>query len=232
MKRIVVGDIHGCFDEFRDLLDKIGPSEDDEIVAVGDICNRGPNSADVVDFFRENRRAVTILGNHEVNNIMWAARKRTPSKPQIVEYLLSGERFPEMIEYFRALPLYLEFEDFIAVHAALDPRRHLSNQKRRILIKGYQKNDPEKNELWKKLYSGTKWVFYGHEFRPKPHIVGQTVGLDAGCCFGGALGAVVMPDMKFYSVKSRKNYWEELKTRFSADIYRLKENPPVLPKLK
>ena len=58
MKRLLVGDIHGCLDEFSDLLDKAGLGAGDGIVAVGDIVDRGPDSGGVADFFRSNRNAM------------------------------------------------------------------------------------------------------------------------------------------------------------------------------
>ena len=47
----VVGDIHGCWDEFVELLEKAGVTEDDQIISVGDIGNRGPASDKTFDFF-------------------------------------------------------------------------------------------------------------------------------------------------------------------------------------
>jgi len=43
MKRLIVGDIHGCYEEFASLLDKAGWSPGDEIIALGDIVDRGPD---------------------------------------------------------------------------------------------------------------------------------------------------------------------------------------------
>lgn len=39
---IIIGDIHGCRTEFEELLDKVGVSAGDEIIALGEIVDRGP----------------------------------------------------------------------------------------------------------------------------------------------------------------------------------------------
>ncbi len=64
-RKIIIGDIHGCFYELQCLLDKIGPNKDDEIISVGDFVDRGPSSLEVVKFFRQNQNTVAIKGNHE-----------------------------------------------------------------------------------------------------------------------------------------------------------------------
>ncbi|MBV6452010.1 MAG: Bis(5'-nucleosyl)-tetraphosphatase, symmetrical [Anaerolineales bacterium] len=55
MQTLVVGDIHGCFDEFQALLDKAGLTDDDSIVSVGDCVDRGPDTPVVLRFFQENQ---------------------------------------------------------------------------------------------------------------------------------------------------------------------------------
>ena len=60
----VFGDIHGEYDLFCALLDKIGYQEETHlIVSVGDLVDRGPNSPAVVNWFSRNGYAVR--GNHE-----------------------------------------------------------------------------------------------------------------------------------------------------------------------
>ena len=51
MKTFIIGDIHGCFTELQELLDKAGIADDDRIIALGDIVDRGPDSVQVLDFF-------------------------------------------------------------------------------------------------------------------------------------------------------------------------------------
>lgn len=62
---IVIGDIHGCCDELLELLDTISPNRDDQIIALGDLVDRGPATEQVLEFFRDRPLARSIMGNHE-----------------------------------------------------------------------------------------------------------------------------------------------------------------------
>ncbi|HEX2101820.1 MAG TPA: metallophosphoesterase, partial [Candidatus Synoicihabitans sp.] len=62
---IAVGDIHGCHDEFAELLARLALTADDQLILLGDLINRGPNSAGVVALARTHR-ALSLLGNHEL----------------------------------------------------------------------------------------------------------------------------------------------------------------------
>jgi serine/threonine protein phosphatase 1 len=58
---IVIGDVHGGFDTLIKLIEKL---PNDNICFVGDLIDRGPKSAQVVDFVIENNYDC-VLGNHE-----------------------------------------------------------------------------------------------------------------------------------------------------------------------
>ncbi|MFK7827169.1 MAG: metallophosphoesterase [Oligoflexales bacterium] len=70
----IIGDIHGCYDEFRELEQVIFENAEQQgkeahVVCVGDIFDRGPKSADLCEHFLKGHDAGThslIMGNHEV----------------------------------------------------------------------------------------------------------------------------------------------------------------------
>ena len=70
MKRhLVIGDIHGCIDALRSLIDFVAPGPGDTIVALGDYVDRGPDSAAVLDFIIELGKThdlVPLRGNHGI----------------------------------------------------------------------------------------------------------------------------------------------------------------------
>lgn len=66
MRTLVVGDIHGCYFELLALLEKAGLGEGDLLVAAGDIVDRGPETPQVLDFFRGPSRK-SFLDASEVN---------------------------------------------------------------------------------------------------------------------------------------------------------------------
>lgn len=71
----IIGDIHGCFDELIQLINKLGfeiengkiiPRENWKIILVGDFIDKGPQVKEVVDFIYENQETFYVVqGNHE-----------------------------------------------------------------------------------------------------------------------------------------------------------------------
>ncbi|MEM6527533.1 MAG: metallophosphoesterase, partial [Chloroflexota bacterium] len=68
-KTLVIGDIHGCYDELQALLDTVPLTADDRIVHIGDMIDRGPYPEQVVDFFVKTPQATSIMGNREDKHI-------------------------------------------------------------------------------------------------------------------------------------------------------------------
>jgi hypothetical protein len=68
MRKIIIGDVHGCFDELKILITKCKLKKDDHIFFLGDLINKGPYSIEVLEyvyFISEFYNVVLILGNHE-----------------------------------------------------------------------------------------------------------------------------------------------------------------------
>lgn len=66
MRSLIIGDVHArLLDELQRLLDASGLSDDDRIVSVGDMIDRGPNSAKVWRFFATTDGAEAIIGDRE-----------------------------------------------------------------------------------------------------------------------------------------------------------------------
>ena len=64
---ITIGDVHGCFDELNELITKLEPTQDDLIVFLGDLVERGPASEDVVQLVKKMSNTLNthcVLGNH------------------------------------------------------------------------------------------------------------------------------------------------------------------------
>src|SRR5205807_10618847 len=64
-RTIVIGDLHGCFDELTDLIELIGLRRDDRVVAVGDLLVKGPKNREVLDLFIQDKRFSSVIGNHD-----------------------------------------------------------------------------------------------------------------------------------------------------------------------
>ena len=68
-RTIIIGDVHGCAQELETLLAQVDVARDDHVVSVGDLLDKGPDSAGAVRVLRELRESgvqVTLVrGNHE-----------------------------------------------------------------------------------------------------------------------------------------------------------------------
>ncbi len=75
MKTIVIGDIHGCIKEFNELLEAVDYQQEDRLVLLGDLIDRGPDPAAVVRRAHE-LRAECVMGNHEEKALRWRRHER------------------------------------------------------------------------------------------------------------------------------------------------------------
>ncbi len=67
-RKIIIGDVHGCLAELKELLNKINLNQSDQLFFIGDLIDKGPDSLGVVRFVYELsiKQSVTlIIGNHE-----------------------------------------------------------------------------------------------------------------------------------------------------------------------
>ena len=61
-----MSDLHGRFDKYTLMLNKINFTEEDELFLLGDVCDRGPESAQIfLDMMNRNNNVYPIMGNHE-----------------------------------------------------------------------------------------------------------------------------------------------------------------------
>ena len=63
-RQLFIGDIHGHYDGLRALWTLIDPAPEDQVYCVGDLIDRGPRSAEVVEFVRHHATGC-VRGNHE-----------------------------------------------------------------------------------------------------------------------------------------------------------------------
>lgn len=123
-----VSDIHGQYELFVKLLEKIRFCENDEMYVLGDIIDKGPCSVKLIKHIMEAPNIHCIKGNHEHMLIgeYYALMEDSPECFDDVLQVLrqhfseDDEKLTfEMIDWLEALPYYIEGEDFIAVHAGV-----------------------------------------------------------------------------------------------------------------
>lgn len=209
---LVVGDVHGCFDELMELVDAT-QNEEREIILVGDLVAKGPASVDVVRWAREHR-VRAVRGNHDEHCLVYRRTGKLPKKETHREVCRTLRE--EDWEYLEALPLYLALESLgtIVVHAGLAPAIELAEQSpddlmnmRSIRADGRVSRKLD-GEPWAAQYPGPELVIFGHDavrgLQEHPHAI----GLDTGCVYGGRLTAIRLPERTFVSVAAKRVYQE------------------------
>ena len=127
----VVGDIQGCYDPLRRLLDLIqfDPAQD-RLWSVGDLVNRGPQSLETLRFLKSLDTSFTgVLGNHDLHMLAVASGAFTSSKKNTLQDILDAPDRLEICDWVRQLPLAYREETLalgslkkvLLVHAGLAP---------------------------------------------------------------------------------------------------------------
>ena len=117
-KNYVIPDIHGCFETFRALLQKIDLQKDDHLFLLGDYMNRGPKSKEVIDLIiqlmNDGYRVYPLKGNHEdLAQTGYGLRKYNMTDT-------AGKPMERYIRFFKDLYYYIELEDTLLVHAGIN----------------------------------------------------------------------------------------------------------------
>ena len=122
-----IGDVQGCYDELRRLLDRLDfdPGRD-RLWLTGDLVNRGPGSLATLRFIRGlGDAAVTVLGNHDLHLLALAAQRKSTLRPgdTLAETLAAPDR-DELLHWLVRRPLLHEDStvDFVMIHAGLPPQ--------------------------------------------------------------------------------------------------------------
>ncbi len=121
-----IGDVQGCYDPLRHLLDEIDfdPS-DDTVWLVGDLVNRGPKSLKTLRFVRSlGDSAVTVLGNHDLHLLaLEAGAVRRGKRFSSLSKLLNSSEAGELCDWLRLRPLahYDKKLETLLVHAGTYP---------------------------------------------------------------------------------------------------------------
>jgi serine/threonine protein phosphatase 1 len=222
MQTLVVGDIHGCFYEFQELLSKAGVAEDDPIVAVGDILDRGPGAIEVLEFFQTHPNARTIMGNHERKHLRESHGETEPALSQLItKEVLGEERYLSALQLMQPLPLFLELPEAVIFHGFFEPGIAIEEQKETVIVgtmSGETYLKKNYSSPWYELYEGEKPALVGHrdylDSGEGFNYQDRVFGLDTGAYRGGPLTGLLLPEFRFVSVPSRENYWAKAKREY------------------
>ena len=123
-----IGDVQGCFDALRALLDKLryDPAAD-ALWFTGDLVNRGPQSLEVLRLLMSLPNLHCVLGNHDLH-LLAVASGQPARKNDTFDDVLNAHDRDNLLNWLRARPLLFHDEqlNYTLVHAGLLPQWDLS----------------------------------------------------------------------------------------------------------
>jgi serine/threonine protein phosphatase 1 len=209
-RTIVIGDIHGCYEELLSLLEKAHFAADDRVVAVGDLIVKGRRNREVLDLFSRDARFSSVIGNHDLAILnFWQGQTsslKDSQKRVCVELEVEKQKYAA---YLTSLPFIIDLGSHAVVHAGVRPGLALSEQSRDDLTElrtlGSDRTSRD-GTPWYEVYDGEKVILFGHWPSPKPRLSLRAIGLDTGCVYGNCLSGYIVETGEFFQVPAKEAY--------------------------
>lgn len=223
----IIGDLHGCYDLYKKGSHVLGIRDEDVVISLGDLTDRGTdNFKCVVEFTRkENRYA--IRGNHEdmmirglIDNLReyYECWYQNGGHTVVDEVNIEGaELLAEMVKDLPVVLLvhhrgrklafihggwpsvfeYLALPDIPVQKMAPNMEAGFAE----MLMWDRDMVECAKEGMKLPLVKGVDYVFHGHSYVKKPLINGNRVYMDTGSCFNGNLtfAYFTFTNLEFYS---------------------------------
>lgn len=200
MKRILVcSDIHGEIHKFQDVLNDANYNEkSDQLILLGDYVDRGKYSKEVIEFIIElvEEGAIALKGNHEelfIHSFYNEEYKdiwyRNGGKKTLDSYNGDLNLIERHICWLEDnLQLYYETDDYIFVHAGLEPDVPLEWQDEETIL--WSRNE--------EIIGLGKLIVHGHTPVDCVKQIGDRLLIDTGAAYGGKLSLIELPSMIIY----------------------------------
>ena len=183
---IAIGDIHGEVEKLNSLIDKLDLQKQDKVIFLGDYIDRGLNSKAVIERILDLSKkieCVFLKGNHED---MLLKTKITQFQDDIEHWLLSGGistydnygDYPAIFnthgKFLDSLKLYHIEQNYMFVHAGINPKKELSEQTKDDLLW-------IRDEFLDNSHNLPYKIIFGHTPFIEPLILNDKIGIDTGC---------------------------------------------------
>lgn len=202
---------------------QVTPPAGRRAIFVGDLVDRGPRSPDVLRVVMamvESGVGLAVPGNHDVKFMRWLDGKKVAPTHGLDRTIAQFEREPRgfrvsVRDFFASLPTYVWLEGgrLAVAHAGIKDEMlgQETGAVRRFCLYGETSGETDEFGLpiryhWAAEYRGKTAVVYGHTPVPAAGWVNNTICIDTGCCFGGALTALRWPEREIVSIGAERVY--------------------------
>lgn len=197
----VIGDVHGCLYTLKKLISKL--PQDAEIIFVGDLCDKGLYSKEVIEFVISNNYAC-VKGNHEhlMQKYLYDAVINDEHSPWSEDYRYGGiqtyksyvddhKSMFRHLEWIENLPIYIQKEKYFITHGYALPFFDKKDDKESyndFLLNRYEKDiEVPKSEVVN---------IFGHCVFEEVIEHENFFAIDTGCSYGKKLTALELGNMK------------------------------------
>lgn len=230
----IIGDVHGCYDELTELLDKMGYVSDvdggyrhpDErkVIFTGDLCDRGPKNVEVLRLVMrmvETGTAFCVPGNHDDKLKRYLEHRNVQISHGLEKTVRELEQEEEMFlaklqTFLQNLVSHYIFDDgkLVVSHAGIKEEYigRASAKIREFCLYGDTTGETDVSgfpirQNWAADYRGEAMVVYGHTPQKEIQAVNHTYCVDTGCVFGGKLSCIRYPEREVISAAARRPYY-------------------------
>lgn len=237
----IIGDVHGCAEELRELLIKLGwtiggsrevpevsPPPGRRAIFLGDLVDRGPDSPGALYLAMHMHGAglaLCVPGNHEVKlkkRLDGRAVRATHGLQETLDQLAKeppelGARVAKWIDGLIS-HYVLDAGKLVVAHAGLSAelQGRASSRVREFALYGDTTGETDEYGLpvrypWASEYRGRASVVYGHTPVPEADWLNGTICIDTGCVFGGKLTALRWPEKELVQVEAKAVHYAPLR---------------------
>ena len=222
MAKYVMGDIHGCLDKLKECLNKVNfDYENDTLIQLGDVVDRGPNSYGVVEELMKIKHLIAIRGNHDDGwmntlcfgnmNALWSEGGKETFFSYRDNNALKNESHHQF--FLNQVNYYIDGEDLF-VHGGFDRHRKIEEQDKTILcwdrdlwlaalgheaMRGYTSYKFKIKDKFKRIFIGHSptqmWGYY------EPMKAANIINIDTGSGKGGNLTIMNVETEEYWQSK-------------------------------
>ena len=218
-----VSDLHGRYDLFLKMIEKINLTENDTLYILGDIIDRGNDGIKILQDIMNRKNVIPLLGNHDYTCAYLLKRLKCKSTPKLKEIFkewlydggiptyeaykqLTDKEKKDILEYLNCFSIFEELETqmgkFFLSHTvpSKELMENFDNLDWKELIIGRTEYD--------KVYFEDKYIVTGHtptaliDYTSKGKIleINNHIAIDCGAVFNGTLGCICLDTLEKYYV--------------------------------